>query len=210
MTLTFCKINVAICCVLLHLKSVRKKDILKEAKLAPDKRGLEAHRDAISVLRQKDYTWREIADFLNERGIETDHTKVFRLFKKQPKKREMNQQEMKIPTSTEYQKALAQIEVSENQRAMLKAHYEAPNRSITYTELADAVGYDGYTAANLHYGKLCIKLSAALEFTNWVDENGTECPNSVVGQMNQYSSGDFQLVMHHELAKALHEIDWFS
>lgn len=56
--------------------------ILKDAETAPDKRGLEVHREAVLILRQKDYSWREIAGFLTERGVQTDHTKVYRMFNK--------------------------------------------------------------------------------------------------------------------------------
>ena len=69
-----------------NLKTVNQKDLLKEAEAAPDKRGLEAHREAISLLRDKGHTWRQIAEFLTERGINTDHTKVLRMFRNPRKK----------------------------------------------------------------------------------------------------------------------------
>lgn len=53
--------------------------ILKEAKSFPDKRGLEAHLDTIWALRRKEYSYREIADFLKERGVKTDYIAVYRL-----------------------------------------------------------------------------------------------------------------------------------
>ncbi len=51
----------------------------KEATKSPDKFGVEDYRDTIWLLRNKGHTWREIADFLNEKGIKTDHTRVYRL-----------------------------------------------------------------------------------------------------------------------------------
>jgi hypothetical protein len=53
--------------------------ILKEAQSTPDKRNLEVHLDTIWTLRRKDYSYREIADFLNERGVKTDYIAVYRL-----------------------------------------------------------------------------------------------------------------------------------
>ena len=44
--------------------------------------------------------------------------------------------------------------LNDNYLAMIRAHYHAPNRSITATLLAEAAGYDGYGSANLHYGKI--------------------------------------------------------
>lgn len=38
--------------------------------------------------------------------------------------------------------------------AMLRTHYHAPGRCISATLLAEAVEYDGYGSANLHYGKI--------------------------------------------------------
>lgn len=58
------------------------RDLLRDALAAPDKGNLERHRQAILELRRKNYSWREIADFLNERGVATDHTKVYRFITK--------------------------------------------------------------------------------------------------------------------------------
>jgi hypothetical protein len=40
------------------------------------------------------------------------------------------------------------------QKAMLRAHFFAPNQTITATQLSQAAGYDSWHAANLHYGKV--------------------------------------------------------
>jgi hypothetical protein len=37
---------------------------------------------------------------------------------------------------------------------MLRAHYAAPNRCITATQLAKAANYTGYQSANLQYGRV--------------------------------------------------------
>lgn len=59
--------------------------ILADAKAAPPKVMLEEYREAVEELRKKGFSWRGIADFLSERGVETDHTRLYRLFG-QPKK----------------------------------------------------------------------------------------------------------------------------
>jgi hypothetical protein len=191
---------------------MKPEKILQDAQSAPDKRGLESHRDAISLLREKEYTWREIAGFLNERGVQADHTKVFRMLNKpKPKTKTMTTQSTTIPTAAEYEKALSGIEFSDSQRAMLKAHFGAPNRSITYTELAAAAGYSDYEVANSQYGRLGKKLGEAIGF-DFVDaENrpGEKFFSSSLGMPNAYTAGHFQLVMHHELAKAISSLGWF-
>ena len=64
---------------------MNREDILSAAKAAPSKMRIEEHREAVQILRDKGYTWREIADFLNKQGIQTDHTRVYRIFGKLPK-----------------------------------------------------------------------------------------------------------------------------
>jgi hypothetical protein len=62
-----------------------------------------------------------------------------------------------IPASvTEYVQAFQAIErrLSEGHRAMLKAHFSAPERTLTASQLAEAAGYRGYKAANLQYGNV--------------------------------------------------------
>lgn len=44
--------------------------------------------------------------------------------------------------------------LNDNYLAMLRVHYHAPEHRITATLLAEAVEYDGYSSANLHYGKI--------------------------------------------------------
>jgi len=44
--------------------------------------------------------------------------------------------------------------LSVGQKAMLRAHLDAPDRCLTATQLSKAAGYRGYAAANLQYGLL--------------------------------------------------------
>lgn len=121
----------------------------------------------------------------------------------------MSNQNIPIPSAADYQKALEEVRINDGQAAMLKAHFKAHNRSITYTDLAASAGYDGYKLANLHYGNLGKKLGEAVGFAFWRHEDGTLFYSSAIGQENTYAVGDFQLVMHHELAKAIGDLGWF-
>jgi hypothetical protein len=55
-----------------------------------------------------------------------------------------------------YARALEAIlpELSMGQVKMLQAHYHAPDRIISATELAKAAGYSNHSGANLKYGNL--------------------------------------------------------
>jgi hypothetical protein len=53
--------------------------MLEQAKAMPEKQGIEAYSATIWELRRKGKAYREIAEFLNDRGVSTDHTAVYRL-----------------------------------------------------------------------------------------------------------------------------------
>lgn len=190
-----------------------ESELLRDALAAPDKGTLERHRQAILELRRKSYSWREIAEFLNQRGVTTDHTKVFRFITRAKQTGGI----MRIPTAAEYTAALSKLKITPIQRKMLEAHYRAHNRTMTYTELAKAAGeqYDSNAVANSQYGGLGGTLGSELNFPFVdLDDNhpGTKFYSSAIGMgmPAAYSSNnEFQLVMHHELARALDQLNWF-
>jgi hypothetical protein len=184
-----------------------KHDILNDARNAPPKSGLEEHKAAILELRKKSYTWREIASFLSERGVKADHTAVYRLITK-PKRGFM------VPTMQQYREVLSTLDIQDDQRRMLEAHYRAPNRSITFTQLS-AAGKPGETTqdyANLRYGKLGRALGDVIGFS-FVDAEerpGKLFYSSALGMPDPYPVGkEFQLVMYHSLADAIRTLNWF-
>lgn len=186
---------------------MHSRDLLQDALTAPEKGSLELHRSAILALRRKNYSWREVAEFLTERGVPTDHTKVYRFITKA-----RHSEEIMIPTAAQYQDALASVKISDMQRRMLEGHYRAHNRSITYTTLAAAAGYDSHETANRWYGQLGADLGRAMEFSFADAKNrpGEKFYSSAIGMEDAYPAGsEFQLVMHHELATALAQLGWF-
>ncbi len=54
--------------------------ILKDIEQVQPRVELDTLYPAVVQLRLKNFAWREIAEFLNERGVDTDHSKVFRMF----------------------------------------------------------------------------------------------------------------------------------
>ena len=59
-----------------------KDELLAAAKAAPAKVRLEEYREVVQELRGKGFTWREIADFLTERGVPTEHSWLYRTFER--------------------------------------------------------------------------------------------------------------------------------
>jgi len=55
--------------------------VLKAVQDLPSKEKLSDHKEAILQMREKGYSYRECAKLLNENGIKTDHTRIFKLIK---------------------------------------------------------------------------------------------------------------------------------
>ncbi|GAB4211005.1 MAG: hypothetical protein OHK0012_02670 [Synechococcales cyanobacterium] len=113
-----------------------------------------------------------------------------------------------VPTAEAYTKALQSIEskITAKQKQMLLFHYQSHNRTATFTELANHVGYSSYRGANLQYGKLADMLANELGF----DVSALYFRSNIIGTefLTSLASGDFELIMHHELAKALEKLGW--
>jgi len=63
--------------------------LLELARGEPDRKAIEDYAETIQVLRdEKNFTFREIADWLTENGIETDHNAVYREYTKGMSERE--------------------------------------------------------------------------------------------------------------------------
>jgi len=119
---------------------------------------------------------------------------------------------MRNITAEEYKKALQNIKITDNQMLMLKAHYEALNKSITFQELAKSAGYDDYTVANAQYGALGHLLGDAVDFEFQKSQIRKDdyFYSSAIGIPNPYMTDNFNLVMYHELAKAIEQLDLFN
>jgi transposase-like protein len=54
--------------------------LFQQAEQEPDVRTLSAYVDSIHMLREKGFSYREIADWLSERGVDADHNAVYRVY----------------------------------------------------------------------------------------------------------------------------------
>lgn len=188
-------------------------ELLRDAKQAKPRETLLQHRETIATLREKNYTWREIAQFFTDRGIDTDHSKIFRLMQREGKAQMNSYENFFVPSAEKYAKAFSELNINESQKKMLEFHYGAHNRTVTYTELAKAAGSTSHVTANRQYGKLGRALGEKLS-VNFVgsEERGKPFFSSALGSDNPYKSdkSEYQLVMHHEVAKAIEQLGWFS
>ncbi len=111
-----------------------------------------------------------------------------------------------VPTVPEYMRAFLECreEMSEKHFAMLKAHYHAPGRTVTAGELARAVGYENFNAANLQYGiyasHLCRELGRSPTFFIAVLATFT------VGE--QQGDEFIRWTMLPQVAEALEQLGW--
>ena len=98
--------------------------------------------------------------------------------------------------------------LSDGQRAMLKAHVHAPDRTLTATELAAAAGYENYSAANLQYGFVGKWLYEELLCPLLKQEDGTNIYTSALASGLDDGKAEDQLrwVMKPEVAAALEEL----
>jgi hypothetical protein len=180
--------------------------LLELARALPAEPDLQRHIGTIVTLRSKSLSWRQIADFFCEHGVPTEHTKVYRAYTKH---RSLT---MEIPSALEYAAAFQNIKMSNDQRKMLGHHYTARNRTVTYTELAKAAGAENYRAANSAYGRLGKMLGEATGYTFPIaSERGEPFYSGALGiDAPRREQGEYRLMMHHEVADALHQLEWFK
>ncbi len=108
----------------------------------------------------------------------------------------------------QYKKALKEMGLADDQIALLKAHYNAPDRRITMSGLASAVGYKSYHAANLKYGHLGKAICKHLnEEPDDNHSDGRPFWLSALSEAWKNNSGEYEFQMWSELAEALEELN---
>lgn len=115
---------------------------------------------------------------------------------------------IKLITVENYKKALEKMALSDNQVAMLRAHYMAPDRRITMEKLAEAVGFKSYSVSNLNYGKLAHKLCE--EMNTEPDDSfkdGRPFWLSIIAEAWKNKEGKYEFQMWPELAEAMEELN---
>ncbi len=112
-------------------------------------------------------------------------------------------EDLDVPISIDaYVRALRALEpLNTTHRNLLVAHYRAPERTTTFTQLAQVVGLNGYRAVNMQYGalgkKVCEQLGCRLK---------TQV--KIFGTFSKPPGSDWRLTMRSELAGALERLEW--
>lgn len=118
-----------------------------------------------------------------------------------------------VPSVSQYKTSLSAVHnlINDKQVALLQAHYNAPNRTITTPQLAQAIGINGFSTVNLQYGRFAHMLCDALNFVPNRRADGTYRWWSILGSgIPSNQEHGFQWVMHEQLAQALEELGWSS
>lgn len=121
-----------------------------------------------------------------------------------------------IATAEQYKAALLSVrdKVSDINSflALLRAHYRAPNHTISMGRLAQEVGYPNYSSANLQYGILAHHVTDALRITLPPVPGGNPHWWRTLGYGNEGApvtdDGHYEWIMRPELVQALHEMKW--
>ena len=114
------------------------------------------------------------------------------------------------PAAIEYVRAFQKIIVGlpDSYVLMLKAHYKAPNQTITSTQLAAACKFHNYNAAVLHYGTLGAKLYELMPINLPTHKDGTPIYAFMLateGEGGQDKS-EWEWKMRPEVAQAIEQL----
>lgn len=184
------------------------EDLLRAALEAPEKdeTDLKELLGPISALRAKGYSWRDISVWFGERGVHVDHARLYRAFTRHLSAA------ASVPSADQYAQALKTAKMNATQRAMLECHYKAPNRTVTYTQLAKAAGKDDYHVANKQYGNLGAAIGKYIGFEfPMAPHRGKPFYSGAIGiDAPRSASNEYRLMMHHELAKAIEVLKLFT
>lgn len=116
------------------------------------------------------------------------------------------------PSVDEYVRALSALEsrINDRLRRLLQAHYAAPNRTATATELAASVGIESHAVVNSYYGKLGHQLCDFLSIEPSMRPEGTHRWWSVWSSGWTTSGGSFMWRMLPQVAEALERLGWVA
>jgi hypothetical protein len=114
------------------------------------------------------------------------------------------------PAAVEYVRAFQKIiqDLPDSYVLMLKAHYKAPNRTITSTQLAQACSFHNYNAAVLHYGTLGSRLYEQLPMNLPTHKNGAPIYTFMLatGGDSDQDKSEWEWKMRPEVADAIAQL----
>jgi len=100
------------------------------------------------------------------------------------------------PSVERYVAALKAVNLTDYRKQMLQIHYDAPQRTITATKLAEAMGFKRYTDSNRMYGGLASQIGKALDYSPEPEKLGTIVTF-------EHRNGEWHWILRPEVAQAL-------
>ena len=91
--------------------------------------------------------------------------------------------------------------VTDNQSQMLRLHYNAPSRTVTAAQMAEALGFGHYSLANSQYGRLGRLVGDELEYNPMKERLGTLV---TFERRNE----EWHWIMRPQVAEALERLGW--
>ncbi len=103
-------------------------------------------------------------------------------------------------TAADFAAALEALPLHKRDLEMLQTHYHATERTITATEMAEALGFKRFGAANLHYGTLAQRIGEQLGLQ-------PETSLFVLATFDR-PEGEWNWIMRQQVAEALEKLGW--
>jgi len=109
-------------------------------------------------------------------------------------------------TTDEYIAAFRQLNIAPHHKKMLQAHYHAPNRTLTPTQMSKAIGYLNFNASNLHYGKLGKLVGEKLGWSPTKKESQGGVAVYILAEIEQ-SGQECLWIMRPQVAQAIEKLE---
>ena len=108
------------------------------------------------------------------------------------------------PTADQYETALRRLPpVTGTQLRILRIHYHAPERTISATALAEALGHAHYASANSQYGRLGRMVGELLDYNPMKERLGTLVTFDK-------RDGEWHWILRPQVAAALERLGWLQ
>lgn len=115
--------------------------------------------------------------------------------------------DFETPSPQAFKRAILALRpIHDNHLEMIEVHFQAPDHTITASQLAAAVGYKNYNAVNLQYGTFADRLCSILD--NHPDTRLSILVTFEKEGIDQQEH--WKLVMRPEVVQALTELGWFA
>lgn len=119
-----------------------------------------------------------------------------------------------VPGADEFAEAFRRAKLSAAQGRMLRALFEAPDQTLTATQIAVAGGYAKYQVANRFLGQIAREVAEILEYLPQQRDDGTSMWTTTLATGADPDTvseeGHFRWKLRPQVAEALKALGWFA